>query len=164
MRAMFALVICSLGFSSLSHSQEVPFIDNPPKATKRLRQAAFDEISKLLYAGKLTPHMKCDIKARTFREERRFSDGKRIVEVLQIEYYPKGIYSDTKVSLQIPEHISTYGTKQISNQWSGVGEDILIQAHDYYDHWVRFTHDGKGGIVRLELGNNLATYPCYVRE
>jgi|GEM_PF-5141590 hypothetical protein len=155
------LTACVLGFYSLSKAQEVPFIDSPPKATKRLGQEMFDNISKLLYAGKLAPHMKCEIKARAVREERKFTDGKRIVEVLQIEYYPKGIYSDTKVSLQLPEYISTYGTKQISNQWSGVGEDILIQAHDYYEHWVRFTHDGKGNLVDLQLGNYLTTYPCF---
>jgi len=58
--------------------------------------------------------------------------------------------------------IAKYGIKKVSNQWSGLGETIKIEAGDYYEHWITFTHDGKGGIVSLNVGNILRVLPCQV--
>lgn len=139
------------------------FVSDEAVADRPLTTNSFDSITKLLYAGKMSPHMKCDLKVRTLKEERTFSDGKKLVEIIEVVYYPRGIYADTQVKVVIPAGIATYGTKYVSNQWSGVGEEVKIEAHDSYDHWLRFMHDGKGHLVFFSLGNRLATYPCLVK-
>lgn len=160
MRFLVLSILASLWAVSVS-AQE--FVSEEAVAARPLSMTEFDNITKLLYAGKLSPHMKCDLKVRTIKEERMFSSGKKLVEVIEVVYYPRGIYADTKVKVLIPAEIATYGTKYISNQWSGAGEEIKIEAHDSYDHWLRFMHDGKGGLVFFSLGNRLATYPCMVK-
>ncbi|MGZ3745175.1 MAG: hypothetical protein ACXVB1_07745 [Pseudobdellovibrionaceae bacterium] len=139
------------------------FVSEEPQAQKVLDFDEFENITKLLYAGKLAPHLKCGLKVRTIKEERKFSEGKKLVEVLEILYYPRGLFSDLKVKVLIPAQLATFGVKYTSNQWSGAGEDIKIEAHDGYDHWLRFIHDGKGNIVFFSLGNRLATYPCAMK-
>lgn len=133
------------------------------QATKPLRMDEFESITKLLYAGKLAPHMKCDLKVRTYREERKFTTGKKLVELIEIVYYPGGIYADTQVKVLIPAEFATYGTRYYANRWSGTGEEVKIEAHDRDEHWLRFIHDGKGGLVFFSLGNRLATFPCMVK-
>lgn len=165
---MHSLLVLTLAigvlFSTETWAQEVPRVSDEPIATKRLIDPAFDTITGLLHAGRLAPHMKCDIKVRTRKEDRKFSSGIKLVETLEVEYYPRGIYADTKVKVVFAMGLSTYGSKVTSNQWSGAGEDILIKANDSQQHWLRFTHDGKGNLVSLKLGNQLADYPCLIKD
>jgi len=156
--------LCFLVLSSESPAFDIPFPNDEPPARKRLGLTEFDSITKLLHAGKLSPHMKCDLKVRTYKEERRFSNGKKLLELLEIDYYPRGFFWEKHFKILIPAEVATYGTKQVSNQWSGVGEDIKIEAHDRYDHWIRFMHDGKGHLVQFELGNVMGNFPCLVKN
>lgn len=146
---------------NLAYAQE--FVSEEAVANRPLSSDEFDNITKLLHAGKLASHMKCDLKIRTIKEERTFSTGKKLVEIIEVTYYPRGIYADTKKKVLIPSEVATYGAKYVSNHWSGAGEEIKIEAHDSYDHWLRVIHDGKGNIVFFSLGNRLATYPCMVK-
>ncbi|MBC7371814.1 MAG: hypothetical protein H7326_09620 [Bdellovibrionaceae bacterium] len=141
-------------------AQIVPVASDEPAANAPLGAVDFENITKLLHAGKLGPHMKCELKVRTSKEDRRFSTGPRIVEVLEVVFYPRGFYADTKVKVRFPAELSTFGSKIVSTHWSGAGEDIKIEAHDTLDHWLRFIHDGKGNIVQFTMGNSLSTYPC----
>ena len=88
--------------------------------------------------GRMAPHMKCDLKVSTYGEDRVFSEGRRRVEILEVEYYPRGLFADTKLKILIPAELATYGSKVVSSHWSGEGEDIKIESHDSYDHWLRF--------------------------
>ncbi|WP_413288281.1 hypothetical protein [Bdellovibrio sp. HCB337] len=160
---MRVIVFCVLTSLLAISTQAQEFVSEEAAAERPLRIDEFDNIAKLLHAGKLAPHMKCDLKVRSIKEERRFSTGKKLVEILEITYYPRGLFADTKIKVLIPAEIAKYGTKYVSNHWSGAGEEIKIEAHDGYDHWLRVIHDGKGGIVFFSLGNRLATYPCMVK-
>ena len=159
----FVILSIMAGLIAVSSTQAQEFASDEAVARRKFTFDEFESITKLLYAGKLAPHMKCDLKVRTIKEERTFSTGKKIVDLLEVVYYPRGIYSDTKVKVLIPSDSATYGTKYAANHWSGAGEEVKIEAHDGYDHWLRFVHDGKGGLVFFSLGNRLATYPCMVK-
>jgi len=160
MRFLMVTILASL--LSLSATAQM-YVSEEATASKPLTMDEFDNITKLLYAGKLAPHMKCDLKVRTIKEERTFTTGKKMVEIIEVVYYPRGIFSDMKVKVAIPAEVATYGTRYGANQWSGAGEEVKIELHDSYDHWLRFVHDGKGGIIFFSLGNNLATYPCMIK-
>lgn len=163
MRLSALIGLFLISFGGPCFAQDIPFPNDEPVARTTLAFDDFENITKLLHAGKLSPHMKCELKVRTFKEERKFSEGKKWVEILEVEYYPRGLFADMKIKILIPAELATFGTKYVSNQWSGAGEDIKIEAHDYYDHWLRFMHDGKSRLVQFSLGNRLATYPCLVK-
>lgn len=160
----FVVLSILAGFIAISTAtQAQEFVADEAVARRKFTFDEFENITKLLHAGKLASHMKCDLKVRTIKEERTFSTGKKIVDILELTYYPRGIYADTKVKVLISAEGAMYGTKYAANHWSGAGEEVKIEAHDGYDHWLRFIHDGKGGLVFFSLGNRLATYPCMVK-
>lgn len=155
----FLVFICSFSFKAHSF----PMVMTDPAATKVFDQKMFDFVSQTLASAKLMPQMKCNLTTRIFREVRKFSDGERWVEILDVEFHPRGFFADEKVSLKIPM-TAKYGLEQRSNSWSGVGEIVKIETGDAYGHWLLFTHDGKNGLVQLEVGNRVRTMPCSVQD
>jgi hypothetical protein len=153
-------VFIATSLPSLVKADEVPPLLDEPIANRKLDFDAFENITQLLHAGRLAPHLKCELKVRSVKEDRHFTTGTRTVEVLEVAYYPRGLFSDKKVKLSIAAELATYGSRVTANAYSGAGEDIKIEAHDAGDHWLRFVHDGKGHLVYFVLGNNLTTYPC----
>lgn len=147
---------------SLVNAQEVPMVSDAPKVTKRLTPEMFDFISKTLGSGKMAPHMLCTLKTRSSRALRKFSGSQQWVETLEVNFNSNGFDDGLKMNFVIPS-TAKYGIQKATNQWSGLGEEIKIDLDDYYGHWIHFTHDGRGQLVLLMLGNNLRTTPCYVR-
>lgn len=143
-------------------AQEVPMVSDDPKVDRPLNTEMFDFISKTLGAGKIAPHMNCTLKTRSSRELRKFSGGDLWVEVLEVNFNSNGFDSGLKMNFKIPM-TAKYGVRKSSNQWSGLGEDIKVELGDYYEHWIKFTHDGRGQIVQIMTGNNLRVAPCYSR-
>lgn len=147
----------------IAFGQEVPFINDDPSVQQELDQDMFDFVAKTLGSAKLSPHMKCTLKTRTSRELRRFSDGEKWTDTLEVTYNTSGFESGQKVSFKIPM-IAKYGLKKEANQWSGLGETVKIEMGDYYEHWLKFTHDGKGTIVNINIGNRLRVFPCQLNN
>ncbi len=143
----------------IAFGQEIPFINDDPVVHQEFDQNMFDFVTKTLGSAKLSSHMRCTLKTRTSRELRKFSDGDKWTDILEVTYNTNGFESGQKLTLKIPM-MAKYGLKKESNQWSGIGETIKIEAGDSYEHWLQFTHDGKGGIVFLNIGNRLRTLPC----
>lgn len=153
----------AIGFcSTIVFAQEVPMISDDPAVNSSMNSEMFEFISKTLGSARLDAHMLCTLKVRSDRALRKFSDGAKWVEILNISFNSNGFDSGLKMNLKLSMN-SKYGTKKSANQWSGVGEDIKIELGDYYDSWVRFTHDGQGHIVQLVMGNNLKTVPCQLK-
>lgn len=154
------LLVFLVGASAHANLQDIPFVHNFPKATEPLTVETFDFFGKLLGSARLAPHLDCELRADIRREVRKFSDRSEWVEFIDITYGTTAGYGgDMKVKFPMS---SKLGRKRSSNKWSGVSEDVLIEAGDYYDHWIYFSHDGKGHIVGLQLGNNLSVLPCMV--
>ncbi|MGZ6473354.1 MAG: hypothetical protein ACXWRZ_19490 [Bdellovibrio sp.] len=158
----FVLTVICL-WSSLLLGQEVPAINDDPLATNTLNTEMFDWISGILSSGKMAPHMLCTLKVRNERTLRKFSDGEKWMEILNISFNSNGFDSGYKMNFKIPIS-AKYGIKKSTNQWSGIGEEIKIELGDHYDHYIKFTHDGHGQIVQLILGNNLRTVPCQLKN
>ncbi len=160
--AHWILLIFLLALAGNVSAQEVPFVSDDPVVRRVLDQDMFDFVTKTLGSARLAPHLKCTLKTRSSRELRKFSDGEKWVETLEINYNTNGFDSGQKVSLKIPM-TAKYGTKEQANQWSGLGETIKIEVGDYYGYWIIFTHDGKNGIVGLNIGNRLGSMPCQIK-
>ncbi len=145
-------------------SFDIPLIDDSPATESKLDFDHFEKISQILYSSRMAPHLNCRIAARTTKSERKFLSGKREIVVLEIDYSPRSQYSPRSVKFKIPMDLATFGSKVVANQWSGSGEDIKIEMNDTYGHWIRFTHDGRGQIVQINVGNNMANYPCTLKD
>lgn len=161
MKAFLSVLFCLIPAFALA---QMPFIENSLEHTKTLDAVALEEIGKILASSRLANHLKCKIETRMIKEERKFSAGKRIVESLEVTYYPRGIFSTTKVSFALPAGFTTFGTRVVASQYHSVGEDFQLEVKDRLGHRLRFIHDGKGEIVFLGAGNDLADYPCYARD
>ncbi|MGZ3825606.1 MAG: hypothetical protein ACXVCR_11670, partial [Bdellovibrio sp.] len=81
----FVLTVICL-WSSLLLGQEVPAINDDPLATNTLNTEMFDWISGILSSGKMAPHMLCTLKVRNERTLRKFSDGEKWMEILNISF------------------------------------------------------------------------------
>ena len=160
-RCMILLVLIYFA-DCLAAAQEVPILNEEPVVNQTLDPEMFDFVSKTLGANRMYPHMQCTLKTRASRELRKFSEGSEWVETLDVDFSSNGFDSGYKISFKIPS-TAKYGVRKNNNQWSGRGEDVRIELDDFYGHWLSFTHDGKGRLVRLILGNNLRVVPCQVR-
>lgn len=142
-----------------AQAQWVPTVSDDPTVMKVFDQDTFDFVSKTLSQNKLARHLNCTLKTRTSHELRKFSDGEKWIDVLEITYNTNGFDSGQKMNIKIPI-LAKVGIKKDLNQWSGMGEVIKIELGDYYSHWLRFTHDGQGHIVQLMMGSDLRMLPC----
>lgn len=147
-------------FSNQLWAQDVPMINVDPKVDRPLEPAMFDFITTTLN-GHLASYMECTLKTKFNREVRNFSTGPEWVETLAVDFHSGGVFCPS-MSFKFPM-TSKYGIQKASNQWSGIGEEIKLEAGDYYGHWLKFTHDGKGRIVELMLGNDLQVCPCHLK-
>jgi hypothetical protein len=142
---------------------DIPLIDDSPETDKKLDINSFEKISQVLHASRMAPHLDCAIKTKNSKQERKFISETKYVEVLEVEYMPRNLFSPKKINFKIPADLANFGSKISPNQWSGSGEDIKIEMNDYYNHWLRFTHDGRGQIIQFNVGNSSGTYPCSLK-
>lgn len=151
----------SLAHANTFYYGDIPDVNNDPVVNRKFDADMFEFVAKTL-SGKMAPHMKCSLKVRNSREVRNFSDGKQWVEILDVDFNTNGFDSGYKMSFKIPM-TAKYGIKKTTNQWSGVGEEVKIELGDYYGHWLKFSHDGRGRLIQFIMGNNLRSAPCEVR-
>lgn len=137
--------------------QIIPVIADDPETNLTLKGEMFDFVAQAL-GNPLAPHMNCTLSTRKGREIRKFSSGSEWVEFIEIDF-ESSKYGGRKTRFKIPLG-AKYGLKKSQNEWSGIGEDIKIQLSDRLSHWIRFVHDGRGHIVMLQTGNDLANNPC----
>lgn len=140
-----------------------PMVSDKPKAKHKMDKESFLYFEKVLRSSKMASHMYCEMKVDLKKELRTYKSGTKWIEYLEIDYLNDNRYAGISMNLKIPES-SMYGLKVSNNKWSAEGEDVVIEVGDYYDHWIRFTHDGKGRIVQLTVGNSLSFLPCMVKN
>ena len=118
-------------------------------------------ISDTLYSGKPALNLNCDIKAREMTEERKFSDGPRRVDMLELIY--KTQY------MNLPEEkmyfpLGSEVTREIKvSKFAGTVEEIQIQSDDLADSRFIFQHNGRGEIVWMSFEDDQKTAPCMLR-
>ncbi|MBC7466203.1 MAG: hypothetical protein H7256_09430 [Bdellovibrio sp.] len=157
----FVTGVSILLVSTFSFSQEVPMISQDPAVDRTFEPAMFDFVATTL-SGKLASFMGCSLKTKFNREIRTFSTGPEWVETLAIDFR-SGNNLCPGMSFKFPI-TAKYGFQKSANHWSGLGEEFKIEAGDVYGHWLKFTHDGKGHIVQLTLGNDLRVCPCHLKS
>lgn len=116
-------------------------------------------ISSTLHTSKPALHLDCDVKVREIAEERRFSDGIRRIDMLEI------IFRSKNLSVPPEKFYFAVGSTRITKEhkvskFSGPVEEIQLETEDSTNSRFVFQHDGQGEIVWMTFEDDLKTTPC----
>lgn len=141
--------------------KNVPAVQSVVKTNEVFDHQSFDFVHGLLASPRLGPNLDCRISARAIKEERKFSTGTRLVEILEIELSTDHMGPRTlKFSFPVG---SKLGRRIINNQDAGTVEEIKIVTPEPYENWFQFQHDGKR-IVWAEIGSMYTFAPCLLKR
>jgi hypothetical protein len=136
-----------------------------PSANRRV--SAMDEkllkfVSDTLYLGKPALNLKCDVKVREITEDRKFSDGLRRIQMLEVKFKTNyfGQYEET---MYFP--VGSQVTREIKvSKFAGTVEEIQLQSDDLEDSRFIFQHNGHGEIVWMTYEDDQKTTPCALKQ
>lgn len=119
-------------------------------------------IAETLHSGKPLLNLDCQVRINEIKQERKFSDGIRIVEMLEINYR-SGLIHMPEQRFFFP--LGSNVTRSVkTSQRSGVVEEIQLETDDLVNSRFVFQHSGRGNIASMTYENDLMTNPCLVRE
>jgi hypothetical protein len=106
-----------------------------------------------------TLHLDCDVKVREITEERRFSDGIRRIDMLEI------IFRSKNLSVPPEKFYFAVGSTRITKEhkvskFSGPVEEIQLETEDNTNSRFVFQHNGQGEIIWMTFEDDLKTTPC----
>lgn len=155
MKLLITTLIITLTYQA--HAQILVF-PSTKKVETKLDSEMMRFVAETLHAGKLAVHLACEVRVREFNQERKFSDGVRIVEMLQIRFL-SGMMGRPENVIYFP--VGSPLTKEVKvSQYSGPVEEIQLEAEDVANSRFIFQHNGRGEIVHMSFENDLMTLPC----
>ena len=119
-------------------------------------------IAETLTVAKPALNLDCDVRIREIKQERKFSDGVHIVEMLELIYHNR-VYGLPEQTTYFP--LGSKVTKSEKNsKFSGVVEEIQLEADDMVNSRFIFQHNGRGEIVWMTYEDDLRTIPCRLKN
>lgn len=153
------VVLITFGYS-YSYSQILVFA----KADRRVQPMTTDLmrfVAETLHVGKPAVNLNCGVKVREIKQERKFSDGVRIVEMLEIIFQSSLFHSPEQKAYFPLGSVITRETKV--SAFSGTVEEIQVESDDLANSRFIFQHNGLGEIIWMSFENDLTTLPCRLR-
>ena len=155
--AYWLLFACLLIFNT-AYSQVLVFPNNN-KLIGPLSVRMLKFISTTLHTSKPALHLDCDVKVREIAEERRFSDGIRRIDMLEI------IFRSKNLSVPPEKFYFAVGSTRITKEhkvskFSGPVEEIQLETEDITNSRFIFQHNGQGEIIWMTFEDDLKTTPC----
>lgn len=118
-------------------------------------------ISDRLYLDKLANNLDCEVRIHEIKQEKKFSTGVQIVEMLKVVFRNTKYRSDEFVAF-FP--LGSKLTVQNKNSpYAGLVEEFKIESDDLYNSQFIFQHNGNGQIVWMNYVSDLISLPCSVR-
>ena len=146
--------------SSGSYSQILVFAKADRKV-QPMTTELMNFIAESLHAGKPALNLNCSVKIREMKQERKFSDGVRIIEMLEIIYQSSLHHSPFQKAYFPTGSVVTREVKV--SAFSGTVEEIQIESDDLANSRFIFQHNGLGEIIWMSFENDLTTLPCGLR-
>jgi hypothetical protein len=115
-------------------------------------------ISDRLYLDKMADNLDCEVKVEEIKQEKRFSTGTKIVEMLKISFRNDRYRPDAHVAFFPVGSSLTIQTK--NSPYAGAVEEFKIESDDLYNSQFIFQHDGSGRIIWMNYVSDLLTLPC----
>lgn len=155
---LFALLVTSVG-----GADELPLLIKPNAATNEyLNLKLFEFVAATINSGRILAPLDCRVRVREIKQERKFSSGTRLVEMLEITY-DSNTFNLGEQKAYFPMGTKV-GRQQKVSDIAGVVEEIVLEADDRLNSKFIFQHDGRGHLAYLSFENDLSTAPCHQRR
>jgi hypothetical protein len=156
---MAYLLLFVILFNIESAQAQVLVFPNNNKLIGPLSVRMLKFISNTLHESKPALHLDCDVKVREITEERRFSDGIRRIDMLEI------IFRSKNLSVPPEKFYFAVGSTRITKEhkvskFSGPVEEIQLETEDNTNSRFVFQHNGQGEIIWMTFEDDLKTTPC----
>lgn len=131
--------------------------------TVRLDSDMMEFLMQTLHGSKPAPNLRCEVKVRQIRQERKFSSGTEWVEMIELEYRNNRDYDAIPMKTYFPLG-SKIQKKAVNSEFSGWVEEIILESDDRLSKTFTFHHDGRGQIVWMMMHDELRVNPCQLRR
>lgn len=132
------------------------------KVDKVIQSEDLEFIRELFEGGKRSGIMDCEISTKFTRDVRKFKNKTVSSENLEILYIANGFdYSSEKLVISVG---NMYGHRVTTDHAHGPVEEFRIDLEDYYDSYIKFSHDGKGKLTGFVYGDAYHVSPCQVNK
>lgn len=158
---LIGIFLCFLLFHSYGYSQILVFA----KANRRIEPMNIEImtfISETLHVGKPALNLNCEVIVREIKQERKFSDGIKIVEMLEI-IYRSSLFNTPEQKAYFPIGSAITREEKVSN-FSGPIEEIQLESDDLANSRFIFQHNGRGEIIWMSFADDLKTLPCRLKN
>lgn len=119
-------------------------------------------ISDRLYLDKLADNLDCEVRVSETKKDRKFSNGIKIVEMLEVRYISRRFRQDEHVAFFPIGSLLTIQRK--NSNLAGAVEEFKLESNDLYNTQFIFQHDGQGHIVWINFVSDLTTLPCGLKK
>lgn len=158
MKLLIAAIVAV--FSSATSAQILIFAKEGLKVEKMDRNLMYF-ISETLHVSKPALNLDCDISVNEIKQERRFSDGVHIVEMLELVYRSRH-FNVPAQKIYFP--LGSKVTRDVVNsRFAGTVEQIQLEAEDMANTHFTFQHNGMKEIVWMTYEDDLKTVPCQLK-
>ncbi len=159
MKLLFFAIITFL-FVSFTRAQILEFAQHN-RQIQPMNIELMSFIAQTLHAGKPALNLDCEVRVREIKQERKFSDGVKIIEMLEV-IYRGAVTNPTPQKAYFPVGSVIVKAQKVS-AFSGTVEEIQLEAGDLANSRFTFQHNGRGEIVSMSFEDDLKTLPCRLK-
>lgn len=144
-------------------SADVLIFAQADRRAQPLDSSLLNFISGTLQEARPAENLDCEVKTQTIREDRRFSDGVRRIEMLEVTYFTRSANSLPEQKSYFPLE-SKVTRSMVNSRFAGSVEEIQLEAEDTVNSRFIFQHNGRGEIVWMSYEDDLKTVPCRLKR
>jgi hypothetical protein len=132
-------------------------------SAKKMDVDLMEFLMQTLTASKPEANLLCEVKVRSIRQERKFSNETRWVEMIELQYQTNRDHLGQDMKTYFP--LGSLVTRKIVNsEFSGPVEEVSIESADRLSKTFTFQHDGRGQIISMVMADELRLLPCQLRR
>ena len=159
MKLLFFAIVTFV-FVSLTRAQILEFAQNN-RQIQPMNIELMTFIARTLHAGKPALNLDCEVRVREIKQERKFSDGVKIIEMLEI-IYRGAVTNPSPQKAYFPVGSVIVKAQKVS-VFSGTVEEFQLEAGDLANSRFTFQHNGRDEIIWMSFEDDLKTLPCRLK-
>lgn len=160
-RSFMKLLLFIATFLSLIANADILIFAKDGLKVEKMNRDLMYFISETLHISKPALNLECDVKVNEIKQERKFSDGVHIVEMLEVIYRSR-YFGVPEQKIYFP--LGSKVTRDVVNsRFAGTVEEIQLEAEDMANAHFTFQHNGMKEIVWMKYEDDLKTVPCQLK-
>lgn len=159
MKLLFFAIVTFV-FVSLTRAQILEFAQHN-RQIQPMNIELMTFIAQTLHAGKPALNLDCEVRVREIKQERKFSDGVKIIEMLEI-IYRGAVTNPSPQKAYFPVGSVIVKAQKVS-AFAGTVEEFQLESGDLANSRFTFQHNGRGEIVSMSFEDDLKMLPCRLK-